>query len=263
MDVSGKQNAQLLLQNFYRNRERVTKPADALDALIKGKQVLLIAAGPSLDLQMPKLAAYLSQGEKPVVIAVGTVYRKLLHAGIRPDVVVFMDAQERTMAQLRDLPESDGGYAPLVIDSTAHFRAALEYPGEVYLACQEGFAPAQELAAERGVRLYHTGGSVTTLALDLAIQCGARRITTIGMDLAYTGNQSHAADTADRHETTHEITVTVKSWDGGEVQTSELFNMYRNWIEKRIAQEPDIEFINATEGGAYVEGMKHEPLTGR
>ena len=39
--------------------------------------------------------------------------------------------------------------------------------------------------------------------------------------------------------------------------------MYREWIENRIKSEDvkDIEIINATEGGAYIEGARHIPLS--
>ncbi len=277
-DVSGKQNKMLLLQNFYHNAERMTKPADLLEEKISGKRVILIAAGPSLDAQMELLKSRFGEAVLGhprfrrirrfdhgdyFLLAVGTVYRKLLAEGIRPDAVVFMDAQERSVQQLENLTfeletaKQPKLLSPLVIDSTAHWRAAAEYDGEVYLACQEGFGPAESMANGRRMRLYQTGGSVTTLALDLAIQCDAREIITIGMDLAYTGGVSHASATADRHETQDELTVETKGWSGGTVQTSELFNMYRVWIERRIADTSGVRFINATEGGAYVSGMEH------
>ena len=61
--------------------------------------------------------------------------------------------------------------------------------------------------------------------------------------------------------------VEVPGYYGGTVRTKIIFNMYREWMEDRIARTnpaaengPSITFVNATEGGAYINGMKHEEL---
>ena len=41
--------------------------------------------------------------------------------------------------------------------------------------------------------------------------------------------------------------------------TSKTLDMYRSWIEKRIASEKDTEFIN-TSKGAKIAGMKEKSL---
>ena len=43
-----------------------------------------------------------------------------------------------------------------------------------------------------GAHVVISGGSVVTLALDLAIRFGAADITLVGADMAYTGGRSHA-----------------------------------------------------------------------
>ena len=57
----------------------------------------------------------------------------------------------------------------------------------------------------------------------------------------------------------------VRDWDGNMVQTSVALDMYRKWIEQRVTRAnkelPDVELINATEGGAYIQGMKHMKLS--
>ena len=55
-------------------------------------------------------------------------------------------------------------------------------------------------------------------------------------------------------------TATIcKAQNGGVVYADHKFVIYRKWIERRLLQEDSqkIEVINATEGGSYVEGMKH------
>lgn len=256
-DASVKQNAGLLQINFYHNCSNCAHKARELFEQIAGQTVVVVAAGPSLDQNLQVLQEACAKKHDFLVMVVGTSFRKLLAAGIRPDFVVFMDAQPRTFAQLDGLTEET---VPLIVDSTAYWRIADEYAGESYLACQQGFSLAEELADDNGYHLFRTGGSVTTLALDISISGGASRVICIGMDMAYTGDVSHARNTMDEHDTKNEKTILTQGYYGGEVKTTHLFNIYRSWIEHRIAECEGIEFINATEGGALVHGMKNQTL---
>ncbi|GEM_PF-6524577 len=46
----------------------------------------------------------------------------------------------------------------------------------------------------------------------------------------------------------------IQSVEGGIVYTTRVLNMYKEWIEKRIAKACDVEVIDATEGGAFIKG---------
>ncbi len=104
--------------------------------------------------------------------------------------------------------------------------------------------------------LFNTGGSVSTTALDIGIKFGCKRIIFIGLDLAYTNNQGHALDTptAEMMDTTE--LRKVLDINGRLVGTGKSLDIYRKWIEKRIKGIDNIEFIDATEGGALIEGMR-------
>ncbi len=248
-----------MLSNFRNNIKNCGYDIGELKDKIDGKEVYLVAAGPSLDKNIAMLK------EKPknaVIIVVGTAFRKLLSEGIRPDYAVFLDASERIYAQLAGLEKES---VPLLIASTACRRLAENYQGSAYLICQKEFEEAERYAKEHGYRTYMTGGSVATIAFDIALRLGAKRMIAIGLDLAYTGNKLHAAG-AGRRELLGDLTglIPVKASDGGEVYTTQAMEMYRQWFENRIAQaavelpqEELPEFINATEGGAYIAGMKY------
>ena len=128
------------------------------------------------------------------------------------------------------------------------------------MVCQEGYAPAEELAKENGFHLYQSGGSVSTIAMDVAIRLGAARVICLGLDLAYTNDATHASGTMDYTSCAASDEYKVKAFDGGTVNSSNLFIVYREWIEQRIQREKECRFINATEGGAYIEGMQHMSL---
>lgn len=251
-----------MLSNFRNNINNCGHYIDELAGQIAGKDVYLAAAGPSLD---KNIALLKEKPENAVIVVVGTAFRKLLAEGIKPDYAVFLDAADRIYAQLEGL---EGESVPLLIASTACRRLAENYRGKRYLICQKEFNEAERYAKEHGYQTYMTGGSVATIAFDAALRLHAKRIVAIGLDLAYTGNRLHAVS-AGRRELLGDMTglIPVKASDGGEVYTTQAMEMYRRWFENRIAQAtaetPSTElpeFINATEGGAYIAGMRYRTL---
>lgn len=241
--------------NFYKNVKYSDDYAENLFPKFTGQTVVVIAAGPSLDKNIGVLKKALEDGAKIKVICVGTVFKKLIKEGITPDAFFVMDPGKRTYAQLSGAEDLN---VPLIINTSSYYEFSQNYQGKKYLACQAGFKPAENL----GHTLFNTGGSVTTLALDFAIQAKAKRIILIGCDMAFTDNRSHAGGTADQRNTKGEERLSVKGYYGGTVNTGYLLSLYREWIENRIKSEDakDIEIINATEGGAYIEGAKHISL---
>ena len=242
--------------NFYKNIKNVDGYAEDLFTEYECQNVVIVAAGPSLDKNIHVLKEALDNHVRIRVLCVGTVLKKLINYGITPDAVFEMDALKSTYAHIEGIENS---LVPLIISSTAYYELAQRYQGKKYIAFQNGFKPTEKM----GHILFNTSGSVTTLALDYAIQAKAKRIIMIGCDMAFTNNCSHAKETVRYHSTKEEIVIPVKAYYGGIVNSSFLLSMYRGWIENRIQAEDanNIAFINATEGGAYIEGMDNLPLT--
>ncbi len=248
---SGKRNMRIQFQNNFRdNVKNCTRYIDEMREQFEGKNAIIIAAGPSLDKNVELLR---NKPNNTVVVAVGTVFAKLVAMDIMPDYVIFLDAQKRMYQQIKGLEECT---VPIICASTACKTIAQCYKGEKFLICQDGYDRAEEYANRNGYQLYKTGGSVTTIALDMCIRLGCKEIAFIGLDLAYTDNKSHANNTADAHVTDASDKIEIPAVDGGKVLASRLFIMYREWIEKRIAKENgSVTIIDATEGGALKKGM--------
>ena len=251
-ESSIRNNKDRMLINFRENKNHYSHYVDELETVFSGKDVYLVAAGPSLDQNIDHLKEI--DRSRSIILAVGTVFKKLIRKRIQPDFAVFLDPGERTYGHIEGLEDQN---IPILVASTAYRKIAEHYAGPVYLVCQKGYEPAERLAAEKGYRLYETGGSVSTIALDIAIRSGASRIICMGLDLAYPNSLSHAEGTMDRQVCDMGDAYTVKSFDGRQVQTSNLFLIYREWIEKRIAREKTCSFYNTSVGGAYITGMIH------
>ncbi|MDO4167265.1 MAG: DUF115 domain-containing protein [Eubacteriales bacterium] len=242
--------------NFVRNREYFGQEVTALRERFAAKTVYIIAAGPSLDRNMMELRKV--QGDA-VILATGTVLKKLLKAGITPDFVIVIDGGASTYGQTKDLTEKS---IPLLYLPTVYHKILAEYPGERYLICQKGLQKSEQYAKEQGYPLYESGGSVTTTAVDISIRLGCKRVVFVGLDLAYTGQRDHAADTAYAREV-KQGNLLVEDIYGNPVETAKNLDIYRRWIEKRITQEDakQVEFIDATEGGARIQGTKSMKLS--
>lgn len=240
--------------NFRKNCRIGAGNIQQLEVLFGGKEVIIVAAGPSLDKNMEKLR---QKREGVILLAAGTVLKKLLAAGIRPDYIILSDANPTVCSQIQGVEDCG---VPLLFLSTASSRVAANYQGEKYLLCQKGFAPAEELAGENGWTLVESGGSVITVALDLCLRLRVRRIVFVGLDLAYTDSLDHASGTQERAKVVQDTGVLVDSVDGGKVATGKNLKVYLDWIERRIArrtgEEKGISILDATEGGARKKGME-------
>lgn len=252
---SVKNQLPLLIGNFNQNISNYDGRIDELNKTFLGKDLFIVAAGPSLDKNFQQL----KEVEKnAIILATGTVYRKLINAGITPDYVIVTDANPRVYAQISGLETKQ---IPILFLSTANKELVKNYAGRKYIILQKYFRLAEDFALKNGFMLFQTGGSVSTTALDIGITFNCKRIIFLGLDLAFTNNFVHATETSRRELTNTEDLREVEDIDGNLIYTSKSLDIYRRWIENRIKGVQGIEFIDATEGGAKIEGFQIKKLS--
>lgn len=252
-ESSVRNNEKRMNLNFKYNVENCIHYVDEIKERFKDKKVIIVAAGPSLDKNVEQLKTIDRKSDKYIIFAVGTVYKKLLNMGIKPDYVIIIEANENIISQINGIEDTE---VPLLILSTAYRELARKYHGIKYLIDQYEYDQAEEHAKKHGYKLYSTGGSVTTTATSVAVTLGAKMIIFIGFDLSYPDGISHADGTAGKKKIDTTGFVEVESIDGTIVYATNVFILYRNWIENEIKKHPNIEFIDATEGGARIAGTK-------
>ena len=252
-ESSVRNNEKRMNLNFKYNIANCIHYVDEIEDRFKGKKVIIVAAGPSLDKNVAQLKTIDRKTDEYVILAVGTVYKKLLNMGIKPDYVIIIEANESIISQISGVEDTE---VPLLILSTAYRELARKYQGKKYLIDQYEYDHAEDHAQKYGYKLYSTGGSVTTTATSVAITLGARTIIFIGFDLSYPDGISHADGTSGKKKLDTTGFIGVESIDGTIVYATNVFIIYRNWIENEIKKHPDIEFIDATEGGAKIAGTK-------
>ncbi|MBP3702690.1 MAG: motility associated factor glycosyltransferase family protein [Lachnospiraceae bacterium] len=248
-----------LLKNFTYNRNSVCRYGDELKPAWQGKRIFLIAGGPSLDKNIHLLK---ERRKDDIVLTVGTSLKKCVKDEIKPDYVFTTDPKPECHYQFQGMETCK---VPMILLSTAYKDIVASYEGEQYIIFQKDFAPAEQTAKEKGLMLYETGNSVTTTALDFCIRMNVSEVIFLGLDLANTGGKSHHSGTAERRDTSKEASMIIPDIYGNPVSTTKSFNEYRFWIEGRISQAKKegsrTLFIDATEGGARVDGTEIKKLS--
>lgn len=231
--------------------------------LMDNVPMVLVAAGPSLQ----KNINFLKQYHKQVIIgAVGTALQPLLKNGILPDFFMLTDSHETLHCQFTNICDSMLKTIPLFYLSTVMPCVVSQYPGPKIMLLQQGIEEAEELASELNIATVQTGGSVATTLLDWMVQLGAKQICFVGQDLAFSNNQTHTIGTTSYEELSENSLQSLMEIDDYfrqcKVRTPGNLYIYKKWIETYIWQHPDIDFFNATQGGAYIEGCQHVDFEG-
>lgn len=238
---------QYFYQNIRGNIRNCCFYVDEIRKRVKGKRIIIVAGGPSLDKNIEQLR---EKAEDVVIFAVGTVYKLLIQKEIPVDYVVISDLWVYHQVEGIEKPQ-----VPILLLATADRRISRYYQGKTYLVCQQGHKMAADYAETKGYTCYSSGGSVATLALDIAIRLEAAAIAFIGLDLAYYGTQMHASGTKRATFRGYEFQKET-AWDGSELNTTQTFLRFRKWMEERI-QKPDVtmQIVDATEGGIVKKGF--------
>ena len=104
------------------------------------------------------------------------------------------------------------------------------------------------------MRRWEYGGTVSSAALEAAIQMGASKVYLVGLDLGYPILQSHADGIDGGGKMDPANLFEIPAMDGGKVLTDKHMDYYRKQIEVQIGRHPEIAFINLSRHGARISG---------
>jgi len=245
-------NEKILIENFENNILKFNKNIDSLFGKYFEKPIFIISAGPSLNKNVSELKNINNKG---IILSVGKALKTLEKHNITPNFFIITDAKNSIYS--KQIKKTSFENIPSIGLSTCDKNYFNFYQGEKFIALQKGFELAEDYAIKNNHILIETGGSVATAALDIAIKLGGNPIIFVGQDLAFTEGISHSKETYSRKIINLENYRKIKDIHGEESYTSNLMYIYLKWIENRIKNEnKNIDFIDATEGGAKIEGTK-------
>lgn len=245
---------------YHNNIYQIKQRLEGVD--LSGIPAIVVAAGPSLDKNIHELKR--AEG-KAFIIVVDAAIKRVLKEGIRPDLVVTEDALvPDSFFDMEGMENvfwmAEGVTKPEVMK---RYGKKVFYYGRTLKLWDRKLI---ETLRYRYPDLV-TGGCVAHTAYGMAIYLGFRTIILIGQDLAFTGGRSHTSGIHDGKEENEKYIkgrhlTTVEDVDGNILETDAQMKWYKDWYETefQIRKEYLDKVIDATEGGAKIEGTIIQPL---
>jgi hypothetical protein len=222
---------------------------------------IIVSTGPSLTKQLPLLKQI---QDYVTIISVDASLPILEKWNIKPDFVTSIERVEATAKFFKNTSKEFQKEIIMLHASLQHEEVLKNSHGKKIIVMRP-------YAFNRYYSLHKygylgTGMSAANMAFDLARYMKYENIILIGQDLAYAEDgKSHAKDHVfGEEEVKYKPSDTYVTKYGGEglVRTSYVWNMFKNFFEKDIeeAKYQGITTINATEGGARIEGAIEMPF---
>ncbi|EAK0950212.1 motility associated factor glycosyltransferase family protein [Campylobacter lari] len=229
------------------------------------KNAIIVSTGPSLTKQLPLLKQYTNHAS--IFCADGS-YPILAKEGIKPDYVFSLERIERTSEFFNnDFGKFDENVL-FILSSVVHPKTIkyLEKNRRKYILMQRDLSFNNYFKLKIFGKLSNSP-SVANMAYFTAILLKHENIIFIGQDLAYAKDGSshpkdfHYSSTCDTYRRVH---INTLAYGGkGQIETHEIWNMFKVELEKKIIFVKDnfkITTYNATEGGARIEGCIEKPF---
>ncbi|MDJ0838570.1 MAG: DUF115 domain-containing protein [Acidobacteriota bacterium] len=231
---------------------------EQLTGCLAGKPAVVVAAGPSLDKNLPDLAAV---ADRCVVIALGRTAKPLEKWGVNPDFLVHNEPKPffQFIAGCKNLAET-----AFVLSGQADLDYYRHRHGPTFVTQNITNFTGRWICGhfpqlQRGY--LETAGSVANEAFSLAVLLGCNPIILTGQDLAVKGEQYYGhAPTNQSFAHGREDERWVPGYFDGNVKTMSTWEGYLHWFEREGVRQqkrnPNLILINATEGGASIEGFQ-------
>ncbi len=261
--------SQTFLDNFVQNLPAALSSPGVAEFAGRFPNVpaVLVSAGPSLDRNIQELRG---QEDRILILAVDTVLKPLLSAGVRPHFVLTGDPTHTNYLHLKG---ADGEGVFFVAEATAYPGVFVEFSGRIIVCTYENsiLGCLSGLPGEKGV--LRAWGSVATMGLDFALTLGCNPVIFVGQDLSHSDGRTYCsgvyfeeswfADIQDPCQLDLRLksiragtkTITARNVFGRPVETTDKLSAYWNWISKELSNHPEVQFINATEGGILKENV--------
>ena len=233
----------------------------------KGKPAIIVAAGPSLNEEFDNLK-YIKENGLAYIFSVGSAITSLIEQGIYPDAACTYDPLQGQELVTRKIKDKQILEIPLVFGSSVGFETLDNYPGHMLhmITNQDTISPRLlEGIEETDVVL--DAPSIAIVTFQLLKKLGCNQIILVGQNLAFLNNTRYAQGidydfvNNELSEEEQKNLLTVKDVCGNDIKTNEDFNRMRWQFEMFIQMFPELEVINATKGGAQIEGAKYIPLS--
>jgi len=243
---------EVLLQ-LDENESFVQVDRDVADLFDTGatENIVIAAAGPTLSDQLDWMKKHRDSFR---LIAVDAAVRTLITAELIPDCILSVDSQPVLFELFFDgLDLNRLSNTSLVYFPVVNRKILNAWPGERFTAYSNH--PIFSVMSARYPRgELFSSGSVIHPAIDLARKMGARRIILVGADFSFTKGQSHVAGSRHQLDIKTHSSCWVLNGLGERVPSSPNYVGYLRDLERYLARNTQIDFLNTSQEGALIEG---------
>ncbi len=231
-----------------------------LEDKFAGQTALILGAGPSLAHNIEKIQA---NRNKFVIFAVNKAIKYLVLNGVIPDFAVCLDAGN--MLKTLDVADEYIERMNCIIDIRTDKDIFKKPFRRFFVNFSESDFLIKKIAKFNSfMKFYESGGSASIMALVSAVKLGFAKAVLAGIDLAFDGNVIYADGQTMERVSQNDIMVdavkkhlaTVKSVNGGTVQTREDYVSFIHHFEVIIKELKYTEIYNLSKFGAAIEGVK-------
>lgn len=232
---------------------------------------IICGAGPSLD---KNLAVLETLADRALIFAGGTAMNAVNSHGFLPHFGVGIDPHEE---QLTRIIMNKAFEVPFLYRSRFNHEALCMVQGQkLYVTGSGGHMTPSWIEKQLGIEGSNIdleeGYNVINFSLSLACAFGCNPIILVGVDLAYSGDQSYQSGVA-HHPTNirnidfrtkgiHDELLIKSDIYGQPVQTLWKWMSESSWFSQFARMHPNTPLINATEGGIGMTGIPNIPLDG-
>lgn len=258
-------------RNFYPNMLLLGESWQGSKLFGKFENVpaIICGAGPSLEKNIHLLPEYL---DKAIVFGGGSALNALSSRGILPHFGIGIDPNPTQEYRL----SSNKSYeVPFFYRNRLHVEAfklihgpRLYIPGAGGYEISEWFDEKFDLLKD--LNWIDEGHNVVNFGVELAYNLGCNPIIFIGVDLAYTEMQSYASGIVDNTTVKKEDILATDDFDTSallkkDIYGEPIYTLWKwiaesEWVGEYAKSHPEIEIINATEGGLGMPGIINLPL---
>ncbi|ONI37591.1 hypothetical protein AN639_09600 [Candidatus Epulonipiscium fishelsonii] len=220
----------------------------------KNIPAVIVSAGPSLSKNINQLKDF-----NGLIFVISRTLNAIYNNNIEPDFIFHADSNNVSFDLLKEDACLD---YPMICTYHSNYDLMERHKNIKYFV-----TTLRPMCKALGVELNELSYSisVSSLAISVATYLKCSPIILMGQDLAFTNNEFHDKEAQDEQETqTFKMPddfIWTKAFDEKfEIKSNNMYLRIKDVIEKFISTHTNIEFINATEGGAYIEGCSHMSL---
>lgn len=228
------------------------------------KTAILVAAGPSLDLELENLKRIKTE-KMAYIFSVGSSINTLVENDIIPDAMCTYDPQGTNQNVFEKVYSSEITSIPMIFGTSVGCETVQRYNGpKCHMITSQDTISRYFLKPidHNELIMVNDAPSIAVMTLELLQKMNFKEIILVGQNLAYKNKVYYAGGIdygtqVNANDNTH--LIEVDDVLGNKIHTNESLNRMRFDLEMRITQAP-VPVINTTVDGAAIKGTTFRRL---